>query len=56
MMGMSMKDGAAEKTNMALATAVLLSMGYPLLLYIGSLKKIAELEKRIAKIESQGRN
>ena len=51
--GFFIKDAAADRINMALAAAVLLSFGYPLLLYVGSLKKIAELEKRIAELEQQ---
>ena len=51
--GFFIKDANADRINMALAAAVLLSFGYPLLLHVGSLKKIGELEKRIAELENR---
>ena len=51
--GFFIKDVNADRINMVLGAAVLLSFGYPLLLYVGSLKKIGELEKRIAELEQR---
>ena len=51
--GFFIKDVNADRINMALAAAVLLSFGYPLLLHVGSLKKIGELEKRIVELENR---
>ena len=38
---------------MVLNAAVLLSLGYPMLLYVRALKKIAALEKRIGELEQR---
>lgn len=51
--GFLSKDVNADRINMVLGAAVLLSFGYPLLLYVGSLKKIGELEKRMAELEQK---
>ena len=51
--GFFIKDVSADRINMVLSAAVLLSFGYPLLLYVGSIKKIGELEKRIAELEQK---
>jgi hypothetical protein len=49
--GFLIKDTDSDRIGMVLAAAILLSFGYPLLLYVGSLKKIAQMEKRIAELE-----
>ncbi len=46
-------DLSLEKVNMVLYTTVLLSMGYPALLYVRSLSKISLLEKRIEELEKK---
>jgi hypothetical protein len=51
--GFSIKDVNADRINMVLSAAVLLSFGYPLSLYVQSLKKIGELEKRITELEQK---
>ena len=51
--GFFIKDVSADRMNMVFSAAVLLSFGYPLLLYVGSLKKIGELEERIAELEQK---
>ena len=40
-------------SHMTLYAAVLLSMGYPVLLYVKSLNKIALLEERIIQLEKR---
>jgi len=45
----------ADKVNMVLYAAVLLSLGYPLLLYAQALNKFADLEKRLRELEQRPR-
>jgi hypothetical protein len=45
------QDVSAGKVNMVLNAAILLALGYPMLLYIRALQKIALLEKRIKELE-----
>jgi ABC-type sugar transport system permease subunit len=43
--------GGVDRISMVLYATVLLSMGYPMLLYVRALKKIAALEQRLAALE-----
>jgi uncharacterized protein involved in exopolysaccharide biosynthesis len=45
-------DDSDRKVTLVLSTAVLMSMGYPALLYVRALQKIATLERRIQALES----
>jgi hypothetical protein len=45
------QDNNAEKVSMVLNATVLLSMGYPMLLYVRALTKIVALEQRIRNLE-----
>jgi len=45
----------SEKISMVLYAAVLLSLGYPMLLYVQALRKIAVLEQRINELEQHKR-
>lgn len=47
------RDVNADKAGMVLNAAVLLSLGYPMLLYVRALQKIAALEKRISELEQR---
>ncbi len=47
------RDVDADKAGMVLNAAVLLSLGYPMLLYVRALQKIAALEKRIRELEQR---
>jgi len=42
-----------SKVKMAVSAAVLLSMGYPALLYVRMLRKVAALEKRIDDLQKR---
>lgn len=45
------QDDTAAKVSMVLNAAILLSLGYPMLLYVRALQKIALLEKRLQELE-----
>lgn len=47
------QDDTAAKVSMVLNMAFLLALGYPMLLYVRSLNKIAALEKRIQELEKR---
>mgnify|MGYP000372924888 CR=1 FL=1 len=47
------QDNPAAKVDMVLNATVLLSLGYPMLLYVRALTKIAALEQRIHDLEQQ---
>ncbi|MBU6174015.1 MAG: hypothetical protein KGQ60_09435 [Planctomycetes bacterium] len=51
--GYWMKNENPDKVNLAFGTALLLSMGYPLMLYVGSIRRIDELEKRLLELEKK---
>lgn len=51
-LGLQMED-LERKVTMALSAAVLLSMGYPALMYVKAAQKIELLEKRIDELESK---
>jgi hypothetical protein len=46
-------DAAPETVRMVLSAAVLLSLGYPAMLHVGALRKIAALEARVAEMEKK---
>jgi hypothetical protein len=43
----------SDKVGMVLNAAVLLSLGYPILLYVQALQKIAALEQRLRDLEQR---
>jgi len=47
------QENVADKVSMVLNAAVLLSLGYPILLYVHALQKIAALEKRLRELEQR---
>lgn len=47
---------ATNKVNMVLYAAILLSLGYPMLLYVRALHKIVALEQRIRDLEQRPRS
>ena len=49
-------DVSADRIRMVLSTALLLSLGYPALLYVRSLKQIETLEQRVSELEKRGKS
>lgn len=47
------REEDANRIGMVLNAAILLSLGYPMLLYVRALKKIATLDQRIRQLEQQ---
>lgn len=50
------QDDQAAKISMVLNAAVLLSLGYPALLYVRALNKIMLLEQRLRALEDRARS
>jgi hypothetical protein len=51
------ESGVTEsRLRLALAAAVLLSLGYPLLLYVGTLRKLRAVIERLEELERRNRN
>lgn len=50
--GYFMKDRMEARIDLALSASLFLALGYPLLLYVGALKRIGELETRISGLEA----
>lgn len=49
------EDVSEEKISMVLNAAVLLSLGYPMLLHVRALQKIAMLEQRLRDLEQRNK-
>lgn len=47
------QDASADRVRMVLNAAILLSLGFPTLMYARALRKIAALEQRIAALEQR---